>query len=212
MLLAANDLKGLNLEAKDGHIGQGEDVYFDDSDWTARYLVVYTGSWLSGRRVLISPHSLGSPDMVRRALPVGLTRAQIQDAPGAETSRKTRRQIERLDEGARGSTHLRSAAEVRGYHVEAVDGDIGHIEDFLLDEDDWSIRYLAIDTRNWLPGRHVAVPVEWAGDIRWEDRKVAVRHPREEIRGAPEYSGIGYVTPEYSRALEDYFEPSPRRT
>jgi hypothetical protein len=259
MLHAAGDIKGLRLEARDGRIGHVDDLYFDDEDWTVRYLVVSTGSWLSGRRALISPYSLGKPDRAAGVIPVNLTMDQVRDAPGEETDLPVSRQQEsrlidyygypyywrgpyvwggaaypyfppishapgeqapfsesarwtsRQGEGEEGDAHLRSMAEVRGYGVHAVDGDIGHIEDFLIDEDDWSIRYLAVDTRNWLPGRHVAVPAEWARDIRWSDRKVAFGRPREEIRNAPEYSGIGYVTPEYSRNLDDYYAESGRR-
>src|SRR3546814_13431113 len=53
----------------------------------------------------------------------------------------------------RGDPNLRSAVEVEGYHVAASDGEIGHIDDFLVDDTDWSLRFLVIDTRNWLPGR-----------------------------------------------------------
>lgn len=259
MLHAAKDIKGLGLEARDGRIGHVDDLLFDDEDWTVRYLVVSTGSWLSGRRALISPYSLGRPDWVAGTIQVELTLEQIRNAPGEETDlpvsrqqesrlidyygypyywrgpyvwggaaypyfppmshapeeqvlaagepRRTSRGVDREEEG---DAHLRSMAEVRGYHVHAVDGDIGHIEDFLIDQDDWSIRYLAIDTRNWLPGRHVAVPADWARDIRWSERRVTFARSREEIRNAPEYSGIGYVTPEYSRNLDDYYAETGR--
>lgn len=258
MLHAAGDIRGLHLEARDGRIGQVDDLYFDDEDWTVRYLVVSTGSWLSGRRVLISPYSVGSPDWAGKALPADLTMDQIRNAPGEETDLPVSRQHEsrlfdyygypyywrgpyvwggaaypyfpplaqspeapdtgearrtlRSDSGGKeGDAHLRSMAEVRGYRVQASDGDLGHIEDFLIDQDDWSVRYLAIDTRNWLPGRHVAVPSEWARDIRWSERTVAFRRSREEIRNAPEYSGIGYVTPEYSRNLDEYYQETGRQ-
>lgn len=261
MLHAVNDLKGLNLDAKDGYVGTVEDLYFDDQDWTIRYLVDSTGSWLSGRRVLISPHSLGKPDKVKKIIPVSLSRGQVQSAPSPETDKPVSRQFERMhygyygypyywsgpyvwggsvlpyyqfavgipgpapvlqdqarktkrdpDNDESGDPHLRSASEVRGYYVEAVDGEVGHIEDFLIDEEDWTIRYLIIDTRNWLPGKHVAVPVDWAKDVRWEDRKVSFGHLKDEIRNAPEYSGTGYLTPEYSRALDSYYETTERKT
>jgi uncharacterized protein YrrD len=49
--------------------------------------------------------------------------------------------------------HLRSTHEVRGYHIQAADGEIGHVEDFIIDDETWAIRYLIIDTRNWWPGK-----------------------------------------------------------
>src|SRR3546814_3076820 len=69
----------------------------------------------------------------------------------------------------RGDPNLRSAVEVEGYHVAASDGEIGHIDDFLVDDTDWSLRFLVIDTRNWLPGRKVLVAPAWARGIRAEE-------------------------------------------
>lgn len=83
--------------------------------------------------------------------------------------------------------HLRSAAEVRGYHIEATDGDIGHVEDFLIDDESWTVRYIIVDTKNWWPGKFVLVTPEMADDIRWDDRKMRVRQTRQQIKGAPEY-------------------------
>ena len=51
-----------------GLIGEVDDLYFDDEDWAIRYLVVDTGGWLSGRKVLISPVAIGHPDWMARLL------------------------------------------------------------------------------------------------------------------------------------------------
>jgi hypothetical protein len=53
--------------------------------------------------------------------------------------------------------NLRSAKEVIGYHVEATDGSIGHIEDFLIDDERAKVRYAIVDTKNWLPGKNVLI-------------------------------------------------------
>src|SRR5262249_11151974 len=60
MLRTARQLKGASLVATDGDVGSVQDLYFDDTTWTIRYLVVDAGTWLSGRRVLISPRSVAS--------------------------------------------------------------------------------------------------------------------------------------------------------
>ncbi len=52
-----------------------------------------------------------------------------------------------------GDLHLRSINNVTGYHIEATDGAIGHVEDFIIDDETWEIRYLVVDTQNWWPGR-----------------------------------------------------------
>ena len=255
MLLPAKNLKALKLEAKDGPVGSVNDLYFDDEDWTVRHLVLSTGSRLSGRQVLISPHPLGKPDLAQGSIPANLTREKVEQAPGPETDKPVSRQMEAryhdyfdypyywrgpyiwggaafpfypstalppdpvLGSGSpklsarkkgnedSGDPHLRSANEVARYDVEAVDGAIGHIQDFLVDEESWSIRYLIVDTTNWLPGGHVVVPVDWARDIRWSDRKVTFRHPKEEVRRAPKFPGTaGEVTPEFTEYLDAFYE------
>lgn len=94
---------------------------------------------------------------------------------------------------------------MKGYKVEDRDGNLGHIEDFLVDDALWRIRYLGVDTRDWLPGKTVAVPSEWAGNVRWEDRRVSMDHFREEIRNAPEYSPGNPFTREMEGRLEAHF-------
>jgi hypothetical protein len=87
----------------------------------------------------------------------------------------------------RGDPHLRSAAEVIGYYVGAEDGDIGHVEDLLIAEDDWTLRYLVIDTRNWLPGKKVLIATDWLKSVDWPSGKIAVDLARERIKTSPEY-------------------------
>jgi hypothetical protein len=89
--------------------------------------------------------------------------------------------------------HLRSAREVEGYHIRAQDGSIGHVEDFILDDADWTIRHLVVDTRNWLPGRRVLLSPGSVADIRWNDREVLVHLNREEIRKSPQYEPGAWV-------------------
>src|SRR3546814_12834686 len=107
---------------------------------------------------------------------------QRPNQPGAATTTAT-------GEGAipRGDPNQRSAAEVDGYHGAARDGDIGHIDDFLIDDTDWTLRFLVADTRNWLPGRKVLVAPAWARGIDWSDEKLVVDADRETIKEAPEY-------------------------
>lgn len=105
----------------------------------------------------------------------------------------------------RGDPHLRSTGEIVGYHLRARDGEIGHVEDFLFDDADWSIRYLAAGTRNWWPGRQVLVPPGWISAIHWEDRHVDVDTRRETIRMAPGYAPSRALSSEQEARLEGYF-------
>jgi hypothetical protein len=94
MLRSIKQLYGNKLGASDGEIGQVKDFYFDDHDWAIRYLVVDTGSWLPGRKVLISPHSLGMLDQPEKILRVKLTRNQIEQSPSIETRQPVARPYE----------------------------------------------------------------------------------------------------------------------
>jgi hypothetical protein len=83
--------------------------------------------------------------------------------------------------------HLHSASAVTGYGIRATDGDLGHVEDFLIDEQEWAIRYLIVDPRSWWPGPHVLVGVDWIRSVNWSDSAVEVDVTREAIRNAPRY-------------------------
>ena len=92
MLRSVKQLYGDKLGASDGEIGRVKDFYFEDQNWVVRYLVADTGSWLSGRKVLISPHALGSLARAGKVLLVNLTRKQIEDSPSIESHKPVSRQ------------------------------------------------------------------------------------------------------------------------
>ena len=94
MLRNIKDLRGYAIRATDGVIGEVDDFYFDDENWAVRYLVVDTGSWLSGRKVLISPLAIGHPDWLGQLLPVSLTKAQVEKSPDIDTKKPVSRQQE----------------------------------------------------------------------------------------------------------------------
>jgi hypothetical protein len=94
MLQSIKRLYGDKLGASDGDIGHVKDFYFDDQNWAIRYLVVDTGSWLPGRQVLISPHSLGRLDQAGKILRVNLTRKQIENSPSIDSHKPVSRQYE----------------------------------------------------------------------------------------------------------------------
>jgi uncharacterized protein YrrD len=101
--------------------------------------------------------------------------------------------------------HLRSASEVIGYHLQAIDGAIGHVADLLVDFDSWQIRYLVIDTRNWWPGKKVILAPSWIRDVSWPESKVLVDLTRATIKGSPPYDPERAVTAGYASELHDYY-------
>jgi hypothetical protein len=94
MLRSMKDLEGYTIRATDGDIGQVKDFYFDDVSWVVRYLVVETGSWLSSRKVLVSPIAIGSSDWTGRVLPASITKEQVKNSPDIDTDKPVSRQHE----------------------------------------------------------------------------------------------------------------------
>lgn len=99
MLLNAKKIHGFILHCLDGEIGTVNDILFDDLRWTVRYLVIDTGSWLTGRQVLISPHAITGVDEAGRRILVKLTRKQIEDSPPLDSDRPVSLQFEELYHG-----------------------------------------------------------------------------------------------------------------
>jgi hypothetical protein len=213
MLRSTADLAGLAIHATDGDIGSVEDIYFDDIHWRVRYLVVDTGNWLPGRLVLISPAAIEKADVGNHRLDVKLSRTQVENSPGIEAHETVSRQHELkvakyygwliywpleatlathvTEDEARGDSNLRSVGEVRGYHVHAQDGDLGHVVDFLIDERIWEVRYLVVGTGKWLPGKKVLLDPRAAEGIDWAKSAVRVKLSQAEIKSSPQYDPTG---------------------
>ena len=120
----------------------------------------------------------------------------------------------RPEEGAvmpeeRGDPHLRSTKEVAGYRIETTDGEIGHVEDFIVDDEDWAIRYVVVDTRNWLPGRKVLVSARWIPEVSWRRREVYVDLTQDEIKSAPEWDPDVPLDREYETRLHEHYGRPP---
>ena len=84
--------------------------------------------------------------------------------------------------------HLRSCKEVVGYHIQADDGDIGHLQGMLVDEETWAIRYLIVNTSNWWVGHQVLISPRWIRDVNWSESSISVNMTRQEIKDAPPYN------------------------
>jgi hypothetical protein len=191
MLWNASAINKYEIEASDGPIGTASDFLFDDAKWKVRWLVVDTGRWLTGRRVLVPVSALGHPDPAQQTYTVKLTQQQVEASPSIGLDQPMSRDADSglfehyglspySGAGYLGGYHaqwgstpfpvagteeqsreiadaehdrynpsLRSFALLTGYHVECQDGDIGHVEDFLVEDVDWSIRFLVVNTRNW---------------------------------------------------------------
>jgi len=101
--------------------------------------------------------------------------------------------------------HLRSTHEVTGYHLQALDGEIGHIEDFVIDDDTWAVRYLIVGTKNWWPGKTVLISPQWIEQVSWSESKVFVNLSREAIKHSPEYTEESLLTRDYEAGLHRHY-------
>jgi PRC-barrel domain len=109
------------------------------------------------------------------------------------------------DDQGSDDVHLRSAREIRGYHIEGSDGAIGHVEDLIVDDETWEIRYLVVATSNWWLGKNVLVAPHWASSVSWEERKVHLDLRRQAIKDSPEWNPDAAVNREYEARLYDYY-------
>lgn len=218
MLRRLNELNGYTIEATDGRIGAIEQAYFDDDKWTVRYLVVRTGAWLDSREILLSPMSLGESHWETRTLNVRLTKDMVKHSPSIDLREPlSRPQESQLNDyygwssywgnviRQDGDPQLRSSSEVVGYHLHALDHKIGHVEDFIIDDQTWAIRYLVIDTSNWGMGKKVLIALEWIGSIRANHRLVDLRVSKDAIRASPKWEPDEAITPTYEASLRDYY-------
>ncbi len=229
MLISTKQIRGCALEGPGDGLGTVKDLLFDGHRWTVRYLDVDTGTWLPGRRVILAPEVILAADYETQRLGTRLTREQVEKGPPLESDmpvsrRKEAEMAQYFAWGAywanidpaqgetepEGDPDLRSAEAVSGYQVAASDGDIGHVDDFIIDDADlqgaaWEIRYLVVDTRNWLPGRRVLVPPLWTDAVDWETRHVRVGMTRQTIEHSPQYDPGTPINRQYEEMFFDYY-------
>ena len=246
MLNKVKTLKNYKLKCLDGEIGKVKEFYFDDHNWTIRYLIADTGTWLVGRQVLISPYALDGVNNEDQYIIINLTKNQIENSPSLDSDKPISRQYEeayytyyewpvhwgdpniggtcglspfiengqnqhqeKLMESIQGDkewdTHLRSTQEVSGYNIQATDGEIGHVEDFIIDHETMEIRYLVIATMNWWPGKKILVSPKWIEHVSWNESTVFVNLLRETIKQSPEYTEESLITRDYESKLHQHY-------
>jgi hypothetical protein len=110
------------------------------------------------------------------------------------------------DKIAQGDPHLHSVNEVIGYHLKVMDGEIGHLQDFLIEEESWAIRYMIVNTRNWWPGKDVVIPPQWSKAIDWSERVVRLDLTQENVKSAPEYDDSIVLSRVYEEKLHQHYD------
>lgn len=220
MLRPAGQLLGYRLVDREGIVGSVEDFHIYCPGWSVRHAAIFTGEWLSGRWVLVPIELLGPPDPLQREVSLLIMRERIRIAPVPESDRPPSSLFESAlyrhygvpppqaipRAGQTGlETSLWSLESVRGCQVDALDMEVGRVDDYLLDDSDWRIRYLIVNLRRWMPGRKVVVPVAAIRLLSWKHRRIALGLSRDGILAAPRFEGPGSLSEEYQNGLESYF-------
>jgi len=246
MKRSINSLLGYAIKGTDGEIGKVEKFYFDDRTSTIRYMVVKTGGWFSGKKVLISPEAFQNLEWESKTFSVNLTQEKIKNSPDIDTDKPVSRQQEELMRGyyswpgyygygidgywglgmwgypaveesavekemkqmkatehANDNPHLRSTHEVKGYDIHATDGDIGEVEDFIIDDATWKIHFLVVDTGHWFPGTKVLISPDKIKEIDWETGAVIIDNTIAQVKSSPEYDPTQELTEASTLILDD---------
>jgi sporulation protein YlmC with PRC-barrel domain len=167
---AINSLFGYKMAALDGKIGKVEDFYFDDQVWTIVYFIVKTDNWLSGRKVLISPVALIKGADRNGTFPVALTREQIVNGPDIDMDKP-----------------LRSTHAITGYHIETSDGELGYLQNLIVEDETWHIESLVIEMNSCLEGKNVILPLAHVREVRWSMSRMLVDITSDQLKDSPEF-------------------------
>jgi len=232
MLRSLKEITGYDLLAEDGLIGQCKDFLIDDKHWTIRYMVADTGNWLRHHKVLISPIVLGEANWVDQTFVVNLSKEQIETAPPLSEHEPVSRQYEQRwhdhhahpyywlnpEEGKEtdeqkdyGNPNLRSAIEVIGYHTEALDAEIGHIDDFIIDDERWWVRYIVIDIHKWLMDKKFLIAPAWIKKIDHELGLTRLDLYKEDLLNCIPYDPSSPINKKDEELLFDYYGRAHRR-
>lgn len=119
--------------------------------------------------------------------------------------RPDRAAVEALSVEVEGSdSDLRSVREITGYHVYSGEEQVGEVDDFIIDDHAWIIRYLVVDTGRWLPGKKILIAPDWVLSMAWADRRVLVDVTKQAIEKAPAYDPAQPVNRVLETQLYDY--------
>ena len=211
MLVQASTIRGTVAEGTDGKLGDVDDLYFDAYRWRVHFLVLTTGGIVSQDRLLLAPALIETSDWQSRRLAARISQDLLQACATSELAENVARQLERVGAGFAagppptpkpegwqaagpkgepnspetddaGRPLVRSVNEVTGYQVAAQDGQLGFIQDFLIDVRRWTIEYLLVHQRHFLPGPTRRVPVSWCELFDWAAHCVRMKVSRDRIR------------------------------
>lgn len=240
MLRSLKELLGYQISAKDDQIGKVHNFLFDDENWRIRYMVVDTGPWIIGRKVLISLEALGQPVWESKTFPVDLTREQVKNSPDVDLAKPVSRQFEeRLHkhyhwahywsmttalsgnpayippqlfkvqeesvDKVQDASHLRSTNEMLDYKVSAIDGEVGFLSDFIVDDDNWQLRYMVTGINNFESEKQVLIAIEWLDRIDVARKDIFINLKQDAVKFSPSFDPTLPVNRQYEEVIYDYY-------
>jgi hypothetical protein len=233
-IFALSALKGLSVVGTDRRIGTVKDFLFLDDRWQVRWLVIDTGAWLPGRKVLIHPSAVADWDFEREEILTPLARQQVEGSPNFPENQKLSRDFENSLFAHYGwnpdwrpgifasmtlaataaadptsesvdDAHLRSFDAIKGYRLRATDGEIGRVENFLIERVDWSIQYLIVVAGSWLTGKEVLLAPYAVTRIDWLNREILLNVTRDQVKNSPPWDPLQLIDKMYEQRLYSHY-------
>ncbi len=193
-----SEISGYSIHGRDGKLGRVLDTYFDDVQWTVRYLAVSGATPDTPRTFLLAPEVISSTDREFGLISVFLRTAAVHNSPAVSVNKTIPRQEEsRLRayygwpnywpaQSAAAQTtadpRLLSLEEIMGYRVLAGEEDIGPLIDLVIDDHTWQIHFLEVDASRWLPAGRVWIRADCIRQLRAAKKQIALNIRRELVR------------------------------
>lgn len=168
MLRSASRILGYRLSAEDGEVGRCVDFLLEPHTWIVRYVLVDVAPRGDERAVLVSPFRLRKAEWTSRRWVVDGQRDQVETDLAAAPS-------------------LQSLKQLIGFGLDDAEGNVGHIEDLIVDDDSWHCRHLVVNGEIRLGGRRTLVPTDWLGSVHLLEHRVDALVPRARIESQPEF-------------------------
>jgi len=181
LLWRAKELFGYTVRAMDGEAGKIDDLYLNPKTWNVQAFVVDlgdwvldTGEWTPGKKLFVPAAAFGQPNRETYVISVNLTKDQVEQQPQLEVVQQT-------------DFTLYSIKTSLGYYIQAHDGEIGHLEDFIINDQNWMIRFMIINTSNWWLGKKVTVEPFLISSINPQETLLHLRLSQETVKNSPEF-------------------------
>lgn len=213
MLWRASAIRGYSVVASDGASGTVDDFIFEDREWTIKWLVVETGTWFAGRKLFVPTSAFGHPDPETKQFSLTMTLAQLADCPAGDIAELrdsstgahfTQGEIA-ASPAPHSGPHYRSLAVMQQAAVEATDDEVGHADDFLIDPDDWQIKYLVVHTSDWWSGEKILVSSHAIIGIDYMRNILKLDVTRQSVKDGERFSPEQTVDGAFDESFETYF-------